>query len=119
MSDLNQVTLIGRLTRDAEVRGENVISMRIAVNGRSKQTDGSWADKAGFFDVVHFARSDKLAPLLVKGKQIGLSGRLSHREWVDREGQKRQSVEVIAQDIYLLGGKESSGGGGSGDEIPF
>lgn len=122
MSDLNQVTLIGRLTRDAEVRGENVISMRIAVNGRSKQTDGSWADKAGFFDVVHFARSDKLAPLLVKGKQIGLSGRLSHREWVDREGGKRQSVEVIANDLFLLGGKESSGGGGSGGsdgEIPF
>lgn len=122
MSDLNQVALVGRLTRDAEVRGENVISMRIAVNGRSKQTDGSWADKAGFFDVVHFARSDKLAPLLVKGKQIGLSGRLSWREWVAQDGSKRQSVEVIAQDIYLLGGKESSGGGGSGGsdgEIPF
>jgi single-strand DNA-binding protein len=122
VSDLNQVTLIGRLTRDAEVRhtksGDPVYSLRLAVNSRAKEGDG-WTDKPGFFDVVHFGRSEKLAEYLVKGKQIGLSGRLSHREWVDREGGKRQTVEVIANDLFLLGGKESSGGGGSGDETPF
>jgi single-strand DNA-binding protein len=108
MSDTNSVTLVGRLTRDAEVKefGETtILNMRLAVNSR-KKVGGSWEDAPGFFDVVHFPRGGGLAPLLTRGKQIALTGRLSWREWETKSGDKRQSVEVIANDVQLLGGRE-------------
>lgn len=128
--DTNSVTLVGRLTRDVEVRnsGETVIlSMRLAVTGRKKVGD-SWEDVPNYFDVTHFARSEKLADYLTKGRQIAVQGRLSWREWQDKEGTSRQSVEVIANDLQLLaegkGGASSaapSGGGSSrrDEDIPF
>ncbi|MDA2954136.1 MAG: single-stranded DNA-binding protein, partial [Actinomycetota bacterium] len=59
-ADLNRVTLVGRLTRDPEVRhlasGDPVCSMRIAVNSRGRGDDGQWTDKPNFFDVTVFGR---------------------------------------------------------------
>lgn len=123
-SDLNRVTLVGRMTRDAEVRhtqsGDPVISMRLAFSTRTKSGD-NWEDRSNFIDVTHFARSEKLAEYLVKGKQVAVDGRLSWREWTDKEGGKRQSVEVIASEVQLLGGKDTGGGGSAHqpDDIPF
>lgn len=105
--DLNVTTLIGRLTRDAERRQAGpteVLNMRLAVNGRGKGDDGTWQDKASFFDVVHFPRSEKLADWLTKGKQVSITGRLQQREYTTKDGDKRSVVEIVASDIQLLGG---------------
>lgn len=109
--DLNVVVCNGRLTRDAERRqagATEVLNMRLAVNGRGKDDDGNWGDKASFFDVVHFPRSEKLADWLVKGKQVSITGRLQQREYQTKDGDKRSVVEIVAQEIQLLGGAGES-----------
>lgn len=106
-SDLNVCVMNGRLTRDAERRqagATEVLNMRLAVNGRGKGDDGTWQDKASFFDVVHFPRSEKLADWLTKGKQVSITGRLQQREYETKAGDKRSVVEIVASDIQLLGG---------------
>lgn len=101
------MTLIGRLTRDPELRHTNggtaVCSLRLAVNSRARDESGEWGDAAGFFDVTVFGRlAESAAEHLEKGRQVAVDGRLSWREWTDRDGGKRQAVEVVANDVQYL-----------------
>lgn len=117
-ADLNRVTLVGRLTRDPELRhtagGDGVCSMRIAVSSRARDENGQWGDKSNFFDVTVFGRqAENVVNYLAKGRRIGVDGRLSWREWTAQDGSKRQNVEVIANDIFFLDSR-GDGGGGSG-----
>lgn len=103
-ADLNRVTLVGRLTRDPELRGsgDSICALRLGVSGRRKVGDG-WEDVSNFFDVTVFGRQAETAvKYLEKGRRIGVDGRLSWREWEASDGTKRQSVEVIANDIFFL-----------------
>ena len=100
-ADLNRVTLVGRLTRDPELRhsggGDAICSMRLAVSSRSRDETGNWGDRSNYFDVTVFGRQAETASTyLAKGRRIGADGRLSWREWQAQDGTKRQSVEVIA-----------------------
>ncbi len=119
-SDLNRVTMVGRLTRDPEMRhlpsGDPIASLRIAVNSRSRGDDGQWTDKPNFFDVTVFGRqAETVSNYLAKGRRVGIDGRLSWREWEAQDGGKRQSVEVIANDVFFLDSRgDGDGGGGSG-----
>ena len=126
-ADLNRVTLVGRLTRDPELRhlpsGDPLASMRVAVNGRQRDEGGNWGDKPNFFDVTVFGRqADTVVQYMAKGRRIGIDGRLSWREWQAQDGTKRQSVEVIANDVFFLDsrrdGEESSPSPGWGDQPP-
>jgi single-strand DNA-binding protein len=113
MSDLNSVNLIGRLTRDAELKytsgGTAVCKFAIAVN-RKKKDGENWVDEASFFDIVLWGRQgEALNQYLVKGKQVGVKGELRQERW-EQDGQKRSRIEVVAMDIQLLGGT------GYGDE---
>jgi single-strand DNA-binding protein len=119
-ADLNRVTLVGRLTRDPEVRhlrsGDPVASMRLAVSSRGRDDGGQWTDRPNYFDVTVFGRqAETVSNYLAKGRRIGVDGRLSWREWEAQDGTKRQSVEVIANDIFFLDNRgEGEGGGGGG-----
>ncbi len=119
-ADLNRVTLVGRLTRDPELRhtagGDAVCSMRLAVSSRSRGDDGQWGDKSNYFDVVVFGRQAETASnYLAKGRRIGVDGRLSWREWEAKDGGgKRQSTEIVANDIFFLDSRGEGGGGGEG-----
>lgn len=126
-ADLNRVTLVGRLTRDPELRhtagGDAVCSMRVACSSRSRDENGNWGDKSNFFDVVVFGRQAETASnYLAKGRRIGIDGRLSWREWTAQDGGKRQSTEIVANDIFFLDsrgeGGGGEGGGGSGWSAP-
>ena len=106
-ADLNRVTLVGRLTRDPELRhtqgGDPICSIRLAVSSRSRDEAGNWGDKSNYFDVTVFGRQAETASTyLAKGRRIGVDGRLSWREWQAQDGTKRQSVEVIAGDVFFL-----------------
>ena len=106
MADLNRVTLIGRLTRDAELvtAGGFIISkFSVAVNRRVKRGDG-WEDEAGFFDVTLFGRqAESLNQYLLKGKQVAVDGELRQERWTTQDGRNRSRIVINAADIQLLG----------------
>jgi len=112
MADLNHVSLIGRLTRDAELKytsgGQAVCKFSIAVNRRKKNGD-QWEDEANFFDIVVWGRQgESLHPYLVKGKMVGVDGELRQDRW-QQDGQNRSKVEIVTNYLQLLSGGPSSG----------
>ena len=118
-ADLNRVTLIGRLTRAPELRhtrsGDAIASLRVAVNGRARDEGGQWVDKPNFFDVSVFGRqAETVANYMAKGRRIGIDGRLQWREWEAQDGTKRQSVDVVANDVFFLDSRGDGDGGGGG-----
>jgi single-strand DNA-binding protein len=115
MADINHVVLVGRLTRDAELKytanGQAVCKFSIAVNRRRKNGD-NWEDEPSFFDIVLWGRSgEALNQYLLKGKAIGVEGELRQDRW-QQDGQNRSKVEVVANNIQLLGGPGGGSGGG-------
>jgi single-strand DNA-binding protein len=119
-TNINRVIITGNLTRDPELRstssGTSVCSMRVACNTRRKdQSTGDWVDKANFFDVtVWGAQGENCARFLSKGRPVAVDGRLEWREWQDKEGNTRQSIDIIADAVQFLGSRDDNGGGGNG-----
>ncbi len=117
-SNINRVVLTGNLTAEPELRnlpsGTSVCKLRVACNTRRKGAGGEWEDKPNYFDVtVWGAQGENCARYLAKGRPVAIDGRLEWREWQDKEGNKRQAVEIVADAVQFLGGRdESSGGGG-------
>ena len=116
-SDINSVVIVGRLTRDVELKymnnGNAVASMSIAVN-RSKKEGDQWVSEAHFFDVSYFGKgAEAVKPYLTKGKQIAVQGSLRQNRW-EKDGQKQSRVVIVADSVELLGGNGGNGGGYSG-----
>ena len=122
--DINRVTLVGRLTRDPELKhlpsGSAVLEMGLAVNGRKQDASGQWVDKPNFFDVKVFGnQAEMLSQHLGKGRRIGVDGRLDWSSWESQDGGKRSKVEVIAQSVQFLDSRgDGEGGGGGGSFVP-
>src|SRR3954453_11172367 len=100
-TNINRVVLTGNLTRDPELRstsgGTSVCSLRIASNTRRRDASGEWVDKPNFFDVtVWGAQGENCATSLQKGRPVPVDGRLQWREFEDKQGNKRQAVDIIA-----------------------
>jgi len=120
MGSVNKVILVGNLGRDPEVRytqgGAPVANFTLATNE-------SWTDKAGakqerteWHRVVAWGKTAEIArDHLGKGKQVYIEGTLQTRQWEDRDGNKRQTTEIKAGRLVLLGRAEAGGGGGGGD----
>jgi single-strand DNA-binding protein len=119
-TNINRVVLTGNLTRDPELRslasGMSVCSLRIASNTRRKdQASGEWQDKPNYFSVtVWGAQGENCARFLSKGRPVALDGRLEWREWQGQDGAKRESVEIIADSVQFLGGRDEAPNGGGG-----
>jgi single-strand DNA-binding protein len=119
-SNLNVVAITGNLTKDPELRstpsGTSVCKLRVAVNSRRKDgASGEWVDKPNYFDVtVWGAQGENCANYLSKGRPVAVEGRLDWREWETQDGQKRQAVEIIANNVQFLGSRDGSGGGDNG-----
>lgn len=114
-NDINQVILVGRLTRDAELRysggGMAVCKFSLAVN-RRKRSGEQWVDEANFFDVAYFGKAaEAVNQYLQKGKQVAVQGELRQNRW-EQDGQPRSKVEIAANNVQLLGGAGGSGGSG-------
>ncbi|KPU42904.1 single-stranded DNA-binding protein A [Oxobacter pfennigii] len=118
---MNKVVLIGRLTRDPELRftagsGTAVATFTLAVDRQFKNKDGQ--KEADFINIVVW---NKLAELvsnyLVKGRQVAIAGRIQTRSYEGNDGQKRYVTEVVAEDVQFLGTREGTGGG-SGSKFP-
>ena len=102
--DINSVNLIGRAVKDAEFKsttsGKEVATVSIAVNG--------YKDEVSYFDIVMWGNTAGVArDYIKKSKQIAVQGRLQQRKWQDKDGNNRYSVEIVANQVKLLGGNEA------------
>lgn len=104
----NQVTLMGNLTRDPELRntpsGQSVCNFGLALNRSYKNAEGEWVEATDFVDIVAWGSlGERVAQYLTKGRPALVSGRLQSRSW-EQDGQKRSKLEVVAFDVTFLGG---------------
>ncbi len=111
---LNQVTLMGNLTRDPELRqtpnGQNVTSFSLALNRSYKDASGEWQEVTDYIDIVAWGPlAERVAQYLSKGRRCLVQGRLQSRSW-EQDGQKRSKVEVLANDVTFLDSRGSGGG---------
>ena len=116
----NQVTLMGNLTRDPELRttpsGASVCSFSLALNRSYKNAEGNWTEATDYIDIVAWGPlGERVAQYLTKGRPALVSGRLQSRSW-EQDGVKRNKVEVVANDVTFLGGPGGGGGGAPADD---
>ena len=122
---LNHIVLMGRLTRDPELRqtqsGVSVASFTIAVD-RDFQSRDSGEKQADFIDIVAWRNTAEfVSKYFTKGRMAVVSGRLQIRDWTDREGGKRRSAEVVADNVYFGDSKKDGAApaqGGSSYDRP-
>lgn len=120
---INQVILMGNLTRDPELRttpsGQSVCSFSLAVNRSWQGQDGQAQEAVDYFDVTAWGKLGELVnQYMAKGRKCLVQGRLSQRSW-EQEGQKRSKVEVVASDVtFLDGGGQGGDGGGRAPSAP-
>ena len=114
--ELNNVTLVGRLTKDPELRytskGYPVCNFDIAINRRYKTASGKWQDDVSFVPVVVWGpAAERCNERAKKGSPIHLTGRLKSRTWKTKEGQSRSTLEVLASRVqFLTRGKVAADG---------
>lgn len=113
--DLNKAMLIGRLTRDPEVKATpksgSVTTFSVATSRQWKDDKGQIQKSAEFSNVVVWGKlGETMGKFLQKGKQVYVEGRLQTSEWVGKDGKKRYKTEIVAESVLLLGTKEKEDG---------
>ena len=147
---VNKVILLGRLGKDPELTyipsGQSVAKFTMATNRSYKDKSGEWKEETDWHNIVAWGKLGEIcAQYLAKGRQAYVEGQIRTRSWEDREGKKRTTTEIIANEVVLLGARgegapeaasraagaspsgaspeDSSGGSGSpeitDDDIPF
>ncbi|AWW28372.1 MULTISPECIES: single-stranded DNA-binding protein [unclassified Acetobacterium] len=111
---MNKVNLVGRLTRDPEVKntttGKAVATFTLAVDRRFKNKDGQ--KEADFVPIVVWGKqAEFVGQYLSKGSQIGVSGRLQVRSYDGQDGQRRYVTEVVADEVYFISTKRKENNG--------
>lgn len=106
MSNLNCVFIIGRLTRNMELKytsgGTAIGNFSIAVN-RGRKQDGNWIEEVNYFNCILWGkRAEALSQYMTKGMEVGIEGELKQNRWKDQDGNSRQKVEIVAKNINLL-----------------
>ena len=142
MASVNRVILIGNLGRDPELRytqtGQAVTNFSIATNEKWKDKEGQPQERTEWHRIIVWGKpAENCAQYLQKGRSVYIEGRLQTRDWEDREGNKRQTTEIVAQTVQFLGGRgeggprssgappteastgSSPGPSSDGDDIPF
>ena len=112
MADLSIAVLVGRLTRDSELKytsgGSPICSFSVATSSRKKKGD-QWIDEASFWDIELWGKQgESLQQYLVKGKQVAVEGSMRQDRW-EKDGQPRMKVVISAQTVQLLGGGQDKG----------
>lgn len=123
MAGVNKVILIGRLGADPEIRytgsGTAVTELRIATSRKFTNKEGASQEDTQWHRVVVWAKQAELCKeYLAKGKQVYVEGRLQTRQWEDRDGNKRYTTEVVAEQIQFLGGRSGGANDNYSDAPP-
>jgi single-strand DNA-binding protein len=120
---VNRVILVGRLGRDPETRytggGQAVANFSLATDESYKDRNGERQKRTEWHKIVVWGKQAEIAQqYLKKGSLVFIEGRIQSREWQDKEGQKRTSFEIVANNFRMLGGRAegaaAAGGGGMG-----
>lgn len=123
MGDLSVAVLVGRLTRDAELKytnsGQAICHFSVATGTKVKKGD-QWVEESSFWDVDLWGkRAESVSQYLTKGKLVAVQGDMRQDKW-EQDGQSRMKVKITANDVQLLGSQGGPGGsqgysqGGSG-----
>ncbi len=115
---VNKVILLGRLGRDPELRytpkGQAVANFTVATNEIWRNQDGERQERTEWHRIVVWGKTAEFCGNYVtKGRQVYIEGRLQTREWEDREGHKRWTTEIVAQNLQLLGNRREGDAGGT------
>lgn len=118
MGDLATVVIVGRLTRDAELKyansGTAICHFSVATNARVKKGD-QWVDESSYWEVDLFGkRAESVNQYLTKGKLVAVQGDMRQDHW-EKDGQTRTKVVITANDVQLLGSGSGQGGGYTSD----
>jgi single-strand DNA-binding protein len=128
--NINVVVITGNLTRDPELKklkslpsGSSVCELGVAVNESTKNPDGTWGERANFFNVEVFGKqAEACAQYLAKGRPVAIEGRLRFRSWTAQDGSKRSAVSIVAESVQFLGSKEAAPGSPAhapvGEDVP-
>ncbi|MFI5316783.1 MAG: single-stranded DNA-binding protein [Myxococcota bacterium] len=121
MASVNKVILVGNVGRDPELRytqgGQPVASFSIATNERFKDKEGNWKDRTEWHRIVAWARLAEICgEYLRKGSQVYVEGRIQTRDWEDKEGNKRQTTEIVALAMQMLGRRGGESGASMGED---
>ena len=113
--NITRVGLTGNLTRDPELSstgtGLAICKLGIAVNTRRKSGD-QWEEKPNFFRVTVFGgQAESCDKYLRKGRAVAIDGRLEWSQWETPDGQKRESIDIVAENVQFLGGRDGAGNG--------
>jgi single-strand DNA-binding protein len=116
---VNKVILVGRLGRDPETRytggGQAVANFSVATDETYKDRNGERQKRTEWHKIVVWGKQAEIAQqYLKKGSLVFIEGRIQSREWQDKEGQKRTSFEIVANNFRMLGGRGDGGASGSG-----
>jgi single-strand DNA-binding protein len=116
--NINRVVLVGRLTREPELRalpsGRSVCSLRVACNSTHRDAEGEFKERPNFFDVsVYGAAADSVANYMRRGSRVGIDGRLDWREWETEDQQRRQAVSIVADTVQFLDSPDRQRDGGT------
>jgi single-strand DNA-binding protein len=110
---VNKVILIGNLGKAPEVRrldnGNTVAKFSIATNESWRDKSGEWQTQTEWHDIVVWGKLAEKAETLDKGATLYVEGKLTHRTWEDKDGNKRKTTEVVANYFRVIGGKSDNG----------
>lgn len=107
---VNKAILVGRLGKDPELSylpsGQSVAKFTLATNRSYKDKNGDWKEETDWHNIVAWGKlGETVSQYLTKGRQVYVEGRIQNRTWEDREGKKRTSTDIVANDIVMLGGR--------------
>ncbi len=113
--DLNRATIIGRLTRDPELRtipsGKSVASFSVATNRQWTDTNGQKQKQVEYHNIVAWGRlAETASQYLKKGSQIYVEGHIQTREWTAQDGTKKNRTEIVCDNFIMLGSRPAGAG---------
>lgn len=126
MQDLNKVVLIGRLTKDAELKkmdsGSAKLDFSVAFN-TTKKNGSEYVDESNFTNLTYWGKvAEAIAPMMKKGQQVAIEGHLKQDKW-EKDGQKHFELKVIPELVQIVGGRKKTEDGEAGtpfkENIPF
>lgn len=110
-SDLNNVTMLGRLTRDVEIKdaGKSKIAKFSIANNRFYMSGDEKKNEASFFECIAWGKTGEFIHQYgKKGDRVAISGRLQQKTWTDKEGKNRSTCEIVVENLQLLNNKETA-----------